>query len=349
MKQYFWAGGYAGKEEQGLGLLSWDGDSRSLAWERRWTGLENPSWVLESRDGKHLYAVEELNPSGRIQSLKIGKDLEREACLAAEGADPCHLAETETRLLLVSNYTSGSLAAFALRDGIPQPCPQLIRHMGSGPNPARQEGPHVHSVWEAEGEILAVDLGLDRIVRYVRGEAELRESGDRIALPAGCGPRHLCFPPGHPELLYAVCELSCEVAVLRREQGSYQVTQRISTLPEGFAGENTAAAIRTDGRYVYASNRGHDSIAMLKIREDGGLERADVCPSGGRTPRDFVLTQDGWLLAANQESGRIAVLAADRDKGSLTLTDTFLEAVRPTCLCPASAAAQPDLRADFHR
>ena len=338
MMQYFWVGGYAGANETGLGLLAWDGGSRTLAWERQWAGLENPSWVLESRDGKHLYAVEELNPTGRIQSLDIGNNMRQEACLPSEGADPCHLTETGNGMLLVSNYSSGSLAAFTLRGGVPQEHPAVIRHRGSGPNPARQEGPHVHSTWEKDGQILAVDLGLDRILRYTLEGGEPRESGAGILLPAGSGPRHLCFHPGDPDVIYAVCELSSEVAVLRREGESFRLLQRTSTLPEDFAGENTAAAIRTDGRYVYVSNRGHDSIAMLKIREDGGLELADLCSSGGRTPRDFILTADRYLLVANQDSGRIAVLSPDRKKGTLALTDASLDAVRPTCLCPASVS-----------
>ena len=280
--------------------------------------------------------MEELNPAGRIQSLDIGNDMRQEACLPSEGADPCHLTETAAGMLLVSNYSSGSLAAFSLRCGVPQAHPAVVSHRGSGPNPARQEGPHVHSTWEKDGQILAVDLGLDRVLPYTVEEGTLRPAGTGILLPAGSGPRHLCFHPGNPQVMYAVCELTSEAMVLRREGDLYRVLRRISTLPEGFSGENTAAAIRTDGEYVYVSNRGHDSIAMLKIREDGSLEMTDLCPSGGRTPRDFVLTADGFLLAANQDSGRIAALSPDREKGSLTLTEASLEAVRPTCLCPTS-------------
>ncbi|MDO4284843.1 MAG: lactonase family protein, partial [Eubacteriales bacterium] len=340
----FYIGTYASAEEDGILEVKYDRETDSLQVTGRQRGVTNPSWLLLHPNGRVLYAVEERNPDGGLCAFLIDEALggketfpvagndaatqeqqERQGTpflhpcgsWPTGGADPCHLSlDDRGEFLFVSNYTSGSLAVFRLgENGVPAERTDLVQHTGHstgpGADPVRQEGPHVHFSAFHEGELYVVDLGQDTVFRYEldRESGRLRDTGRPIVLPAGRGPRHLAFGPDNR--LYVLCELSSSLFVLeKQEDGAYQAVQEISALSQGVTDKvNTAAAIHfsEDGRMLYTSNRGEDSIAAFALEEDGRVRRIGFAASGGRVPRDFAVCGDR-LLAANQESNELTVL-----------------------------------------
>lgn len=339
----FYAGGYAQPGENGILKCAFDG-SRFEVLDAN-AELCRPSWLLKHPDRPLLYAVEELTPEGRVAVLsEEGGRLRVLASVPTRGADPCHLALTpDRRHLLAANYTGGSLAAFELdADGIPARMTDFLQHPADpdalrGGDPARQEGPHIHFSLCEGGRVYLCDLGLNRVYVYGWDAAGGRLTGveEIVAFPDGAGPRHLAFGAGGARL-YAVCELDATVHVFARADGAWRRVQTVSTLPDG-AGPAarsgyTAAAIRFAGaRTLCASTRGHDSIAVFDVGADGLLSGRRIVPSGGRMPRD-ILPARRVLLAANQDGNRIAALDGARGEYAGICA---LEAVRPTCLCPA--------------
>jgi 6-phosphogluconolactonase len=206
----------------------------------------------------------------------------------------------------------------------------IIAHTGHGPNEGRQSGPHVHSsqLEGAGGRLWVVDLGIDRAVFY--NTADMSEAGS-FAAEGGSGPRHMVFSGDLP-FAWIVCELSSEVYAF--EVGSGKRIGIYSTLPKGFAGKSSCAAIKLspDGRRLYASNRGHDSIACYDINpETGALSLFSISPTGGRTPRDFAISPDGaFLYAANQDSDNIRVFKLE--KGVPVETGLELNIPAPVCV-----------------
>lgn len=229
-------------------------------------------------------------------------------------------------------------------------------------NQLRQEGPHVHFSEEA-GELLwSTDLGLDQVFGYQidYGQKKLTDTGIHLQLPDGYGPRHLAFWHQDMAVIYVLCELSNRIVVFAEKvskekaaekisgrrtgeaaeetfgeemaEAEYTILQDISTLPEGYYGENTASAIRLYGGFLFAANRGDDSIAMYEIQKDGTLVLCCIKKTGGRTPRDFQIFSD-FLVSANQDSDSLTVLRINRKEKRLERTAIRAEAVRPTCIC----------------
>lgn len=243
-------------------------------------------------------------------------------------------------MVLVSNYSGGSLAVWPLdKDGAPVGEAQVIQHTGKGRNPARQEGPHVHSITLTRDEKFAVtaDLGLDELVLYPvdKKQGRLKEA-EKIIFPTGeeTGPRLTLFNR-KGDRCYVACELSCEVLVLSYENGNFTLLQTLSTLKNGWSPENTAADIHLskDEKFLYVSSRGEDTIAVYQVQEDGLLSLVEIVPAGVKTPRNFAIDPSGkWLLAGGQNSDTVAVHAVDPETGKLTLTGIF-EVPTPVCLC----------------
>ena len=234
----------------------------------------------------------------------------------------------------MANYTSGSLAVYKNdENGIPMTMTDFVEHKGKGINPVRQEGPHVHFCRVREDMVFVVDLGLDKVFLYKidTENGTVTDTGKFLEFPKGSGPRHLEFDPKRPEIVYAVCELESKAAVFREENGRYELKQHISTLPESFKETNIAAAIRYQNHHLFVSNRGHDSIAMFRVGEDGLLTPTDIKKTGGKTPRDFAIMGD-HLVAANQDSDLLTVLKINWAEGKMEQTGISAEHVRPTCV-----------------
>jgi 6-phosphogluconolactonase len=317
----------------------------------------NPSWLCLSDSGKYLYAANEVeDPGGTVSAYRVGEDgsLELINQRPSMGKAPCHLAiDGKGAFLFAANYFSGNVAVFPLDEsgGIGK-ARQVIQLEGSGgPNRERQEKAHAHSVlFDRSGAFASVfDLGNDRIITY-RFEPEtdkpLRPAGSPYSSAPGAGPRHGVFNLAG-SYAYSVNELDSTVDVLRFvSEGSFEKIQTLSALPSSFQSSNQpskeksfCAGVRLspggtipNGEFLYASNRGHDSIAVFRIQEDGKLTFIDAFPSGGRTPRDFIPDPLGdFILAANQNSDNVTVLRVDKTTGTLKETKAY-PVPAPVCL-----------------
>jgi 6-phosphogluconolactonase len=324
LQHLIYASGYATAAQPGIHAFHFDGPSGELLPRWSFAGIANPSFILSHPNGRWLYAVSETSQaqdgvSGGVWALALA-DQERapeKLNQRMSGGDwPCHLAlDASGRWLLVSNYGSGNLSVFPiLEDGKLGEMTDLIQHHGSGPNAERQEGPHVHSaIFSPDNRFVFVaDLGIDQIVSYTLDTTtgKLHQYGETHTAP-GSGPRHMTFHP-NGQHFYVASELANTVTMYdyHAENGTLSEQQTLSTLPPD-APENTVADIHfsPDGRLLYVSNRGHDSIATYTVAESGQLELLSIKPCGGRGPRNFAVSPEGaYLLVANQQSNRLVVL-----------------------------------------
>ena len=303
---------------------------------------KNPSFLALHPNGRFLYAVNETGAAGAVSAFSVDRESGALSFLGqqrSEGADPCHLAvDAAGRNVVVANYTGGSVAVLPIAaDGSLRPASSVRQLEGSGPNKARQAGPHAHGVFfdPSKKFLLTVDLGSDRIL-VEPGEP------DGFALEPGSGPRHLAWHPDG-KALYVISELSNTVSAFRwnAASGALSPFQRISSLPSGYSGANTAAeiAVSPDGRFVYASNRGDDALAVFAVDTSGRLSPAGRVPTGGRTPRHFAIDPSGrWLLAANQGSDSIVVFRLDPATGIPAAVGAPIGVFAPACVLIAPRA-----------
>src|SRR5580704_12414383 len=259
------------------------------------------------------------------------------------GAAPAHITLDQTgRYALVSNYNAGSVAVFpVLKDGRLGEATSFVQHKGSSVNPQRQEGPHAHAIALSPDNRFAVvaDLGLDQLLVYSFDSAKgtLGANPQVAKASPGAGPRHLAFS-ADGRFLYVINELQSTVVTYsyNAATGALHELQTISTLPKTFSGNNTAAEIEIhpSGKFLLASNRGDDGIAVFAIDSaTGTLTHVENDPTKGKTPRHFAIDLTGsWLLAANQDSDNIVVFRIDQKTGHLTPTGDVFQVPSPTCL-----------------
>lgn len=311
----------------------------------------NPSFLAIHPNRKFLYAVGEISGPGQkggaVSAFAIDPASGRLTLLnqvSSKGAGPCHINLDKTgRVALAVNYGSGSVVALPVQeDGRLGEAASFIQHEGSSVNPKRQQGPHAHSVNLSPDNRFAfvADLGLDKILIYRLdpATATITPNDPPFATVApGSGPRHFAFHPGG-KFAYVINELASTVTAFAYEaaKGGLKEMQTISTLPAGFQGNNSTAevVVHPSGRFLYGSNRGHDSIALFRIDpRKGTLAMVEQTPSGGKVPRNFNIDPSGgWLLAANQGTNNIALFRIDAKTGRLSATGTVLEAGAPVCV-----------------
>ena len=259
----------------------------------------------------------------------------------SEGSAPCFVSVTDDgRHLLVANYASGSVAAIELdADGRFAGLAARHQHSGAGPHP-RQEGPHAHCIRPgasglAARSAYAVDLGTDRVIRYSLDDG--LAPVDEFALPPGAGPRHIVFHPSHP-VAFIVCELDNTLVTADVDPGTGALRTRsiTPTLPDDFDGDAVAAEVRIhpDGRHLYVSNRGHDSIAVFAFDDSHEAPRPIThVACGGATPRNFAIHPSGrTLLVANQDSNALVSFAIDPDSGVPVEREERHDLTAPVCL-----------------
>ena len=339
----FFAGTYTDGGVEGIDkyVLSDDGSLQSAG---LMAASENPSFLSFSPEGNYLLAVNEVsneNAVGYVSSFRIGKDtLELIDRKPSGGAHPCHVATNPEGYVVVANYSGGNMGLLrVLEDGRLSGLLDVQQHSGSGLHP-RQEGPHAHSGWFAEdGSVISVDLGTNQLwFSAIDPETGRFVPGDppALSMEPGAGPRHLAFHPEKP-WIYVLNELSSTVSLVRRDTdtGEYGIEQTLSALPGDFTGENTCADIHLspDGKFLYASNRGHDSIAIFSVDpQTGSLKGAGHEPTQGKTPRNFSLSPAGsFLLVANQATDNIVSFRRDKVSGSLVFVSQ-IEAPTPVCI-----------------
>lgn len=337
---------------KGIYVFKWDSTRGILNPSCVNTGIANPSYLAIDKHGRFLYAVNELKQfeglaSGSLSAFEI---IDEEGHLRflnscpTKGTDPCHVAlDPRGRHAVVANFMSGSVAVFSINpNGSLDRMTDFVQHQGSSIDAGRQSGPHAHSaVFDPSCKYLLIpDLGIDKLVAYEFDDAkgsivERREK--TIRLPAGSGPRYMEFHPSGA-YAYVINELNSTVTALKvQSEGQWLAPiQTISTLPSEFKGESTCAHLQIEptGRYLYASNRGHDSIAIFSINTSNGcLEHVGWVSSGGRTPRHFCIDPSGkYLLAANQDSDNIAVYRIDYQSGKLEATGQQVSVPAPVCI-----------------
>lgn len=302
--------------------------------------VDKPSYLTTGANGR-LYAVGETEVfqgqrGGAAAVLELhGAELRLLDMQATRGKSPCHLVLTEDgRSLFVANYTSGSISVYRVNeDATVLEMVQLVEHSGSGPVLDRQEGAHVHFCACFGDKLYTADLGIDALKAYRILDDKLIPAPELdIALRKGSGVRHFVKSNLHDNLLVAVCELSSEVMVLNREKPEDGALQTISTLPEN-SPESFCAAIKqsSDGKYILASNRGHDSIAVLEwVEGSTELRVKDIVGCEGNFPRDFLMLEH-HVLVANQNSDDLCVFDFDPTTGALRFTGERVPCPKPVC------------------
>lgn len=336
-----------GERSKGIYVFRFDTDSGKLTPLGLAAETANPTYVTFAASGRFLYAVNEIYqfqgaPTGTVSAFSIDAASGRLAFLnqvVSRGTGPCHISIDHTgRNLLVANFGSGSAAVLPLSaDGTLQPASAVVQDTGSGPNP-RQAGPHTHSfnVTPDNRFAIAAEFGTDRlsVYRFDAAAGSLRPADPpQVVLKPGSAPRHFTFHP-NSAVAYSLNEIDSTVTVLAYDgaRGTLRELQTLSTLPDGFKDRNTAAEVlvHPSGRFLYASNRGHNSIAVFAIDGTGRLKLVADVASGGRTPRGFSLDPSGrWLIAANQDTHNIAVFAIDPATGIPAPTGQSLEVRSP--------------------
>jgi 6-phosphogluconolactonase len=341
-----------GGRRDGIHLLRMDSGTGALRRVAAVDAGSNPSFLAIDTDGQTLFAVNEVSEmggkaTGSLRSFAIDADSggltpinER----ASGGAAPCYVSTDRTgRVAMVANYVGGTVALLGIGEGgALTNAYQVVQHAGTGKITARQEHAHAHCIIPHPSNrfALAADLGIDRVLVYRLdldgGSLRHVETSDAV-MPPGTGPRHLAFHPILP-VVYVAGELNSTVSVLRcdEETGALSAMQTLPTLSPAFRGENYPADIHVapNGRALYVSNRGQNSIAVFSIAPETGMLRfQQTMSTGGDWPRNFTLDPTGrWLLAANQRSGSVVVFRRDVESGRLTATSRRIEVPSPACL-----------------
>jgi 6-phosphogluconolactonase len=341
---------FAAGDKGGIHAYRLDLKTGALKEVQRTTGVEHPFYLALSPDGKYLYSIHgktfggkeheqvaAYELVGRTGKLKL---LNRQS---ARGSAACYLDVDATgKAVLVANYTTGSVAAMPVqKDGSLGKASSFMQHAGSSVDPDRQKGPHAHCIVVSPDSkfAYAADLGLDQVLCYRldSGKAELTPADPPFArAPAGAGPRHLTFHPNGKHV-YVINELANSVTLFDRDgkTGALIPKQTISTLPKGFTGKSYCADLKVtpNGRFLYGTNRGHDSIAAYRIGPDGRLTLIGIEPSLGKGPQNLAITPDGrLLLCANMPGNNVAVFRIDAESGNLKSAGKPVSVTSPSCI-----------------
>ena len=328
---------------RGISSVEFDATTGKLGHVANITESQNPSYLTLSADGTRLYAVDELE-KGAVSAFRRDPQtgsLERINGQSTGGAHPCYLSlDPSGRFVLAANYSGGNVAVLPIsEDGSLEPASQVLAHQGSSVNPDRQGEPHPHMILPSpDGRFVYVsDLGTDQLVCYELDKrvGALVEVAFTDVTP-GMGPRHFAFSPDGTTMV-VIGELDSTLnSFVVDGDGTLAPVSSISTIPEGFTSMNSCAHVvfSPDGRFVYGSNRGHDSIVVAELDpESRALEMVEIVATGGQEPRNFTLDPTGrWLLAANQQSDTITVFSRDASTGKLTPTGTRIASNTPVCL-----------------
>lgn len=335
-------GTYTKGESEGIYTFSLDTEEARIQGVKLAASLDNPTYVTVSQDKQYLYSVVKEGEQGGAASFSIKnngelEELNREL---SPGASPCHISvDSKNKTVVTANYHRGTVEAYlTTSNGSLEPVSSIIQHEGSGPDKERQEKPHVHYAGFTPDEkyVAVVDLGIDQLITYevVNGQLKL---ANKLSLKPGCGPRHLTFHP-NGDYAYLMTEMSSEVVALQYNNmdGSFQIIQYISTLPSDFTENSQGSAIHisSDGHFVYAANRGHDSIAVYGVnQETGELTFIEHTLTEGNWPRDFVLDPtENYLIASNQNSSNLVLFKRDSVSGKLTLLQSDIKVPDPVCV-----------------
>lgn len=344
-------GTYTGPKSKGIYAYRFDaatGETEPLGLVAE---VRNPTFLTLDPSNRYLYAALEINSfegkrAGALAGFAIEASTGKLTAInqvSSGGPGPCWVAVDKTgKDVLAANYGGGSIAVCPIGpDGKLSEASAFIQHTGSGADPSRQRGPHAHSVNVSPDNrfAIAADLGADKlfVYRFDAAKGTLAPNDPPFAaLKPGSGPRHFAFHPNGKygyvlnELLNTVTAFSYDAA-----KGAFTEIQTVSTLPADFKGFSTSAEVQVDaaGKFLYSSNRGHDSIAVFAIEKNGTLKPVEYASTQGKNPRNFRMDPSGaYLWAANQDSDSIVLFRVDRKTGRLTPTGKQLEVGKPVCV-----------------
>jgi 6-phosphogluconolactonase len=347
-------GTYTGPRSKGIYLFQIDPTTGALSPLGLAGEAASPSFLALHPTKRFLYAVDEVdtfggNKTGAVSAFAIDPASGKLALLNQQpsgGTGPCHVSvDGAGKNAFVANYGSGSVEVVPIQaDGRLAEPSCVVQHHGAGADPQRQEGPHAHCIMAdaADQYVLAEDLGLDEVLvyRFDPAAGKLTPNDPPAAhVKPGSGPRHLAFHPGG-QFAYVINEIALTITAFTYDagRGALSEIQTISTLPAGTAANkkfSTAEiAVHPSGKFLYGSNRGHDSIAIFTIDEQTGkLTSAGHQPTQGKTPRSFGIDPTGtFLIAANQDSDNLVVFRIDPHTGGLTPTGVNVSAPSPVCV-----------------
>lgn len=341
---------FAPKDKGAIGAYRLDVGAGTLKPAERTGDAPNPFYLAVSRDARFLYAIH-ANQFG-------GKDDEQISAYAIAGPDgqlkllnrqssrgtaSCYLDVDATgKTVLVANYSSGSVASLPVKaDGALEPAASFIQHSGSSVDPARQKGPHAHSIVVSPDNrfALSADLGLDQVLSYRLEAATAKLTPGPhpfVRTIAGAGPRHLTFHPDGKHV-YVINEMANSVSCFNYEPESGRLVEKqtISTVPKDFKGKSYCADVKVspDGRFLYGTNRGHDSIAVYHIDGDGQLTLVTIDSSLGKGPQNLAITPGGeLLLCANMPGNTVAVFRIHAESGRLISVGVPIPVPSPSCI-----------------
>ena len=350
-RAWVFVGTYTGGASKGVYVLDLELATGKLT-ERSATGSDNPSFLAIHPNGKTIYTANEISnyggeQAGAISAFSFQSKSGRLSLLnqqSSVGAGPCHLVVDKSgRFVLAANYGGGSVCSLPIdAEGKLKPASAFVQHSGSSINPNRQKEPHAHSINLDPSNQFAVaaDLGIDRVLiyRFDNATGSLTPSAVSSASVApGSGPRHFAFHPSGKSG-YVINELLLNVTMFDFDANTGALSDRqvISTLPPNTEnlGSTAEVQVHPSGRFLYGSNRGHDSIVVFSIdQENGRLTYVENEPTGGRTPRNFGIDPTGqFLLAANQASDNIVVFRIDRETGELSPAGHEISVPSPVCV-----------------
>ena len=335
--------------KKGIYTYALDPDSGEVTYRSEINDIDNPSFLAIDSQQRYLYAVDEnfeeadcLVKAYRIDPESGSLDYLNQQL--SHGTYPCYVTVDQTdQFVAAANYGSGSVSLLPVgENGHLAPASDTHQHTGSSVNPARQEGPHAHcAVIDPTNRYLFVaDLGTDKIMSYkldMEGQKLIPNETPYLEMHPGSGPRHLKFHE-NGRFAYVINELDSTINALYYDEanGTFTIQQTISTLPKDFAGESYCAevCIAPSGKFLYGSNRGHDSLAIFAIDgETGQLTALGHQTTYGKTPRNFAIDPDGtFLLAANQDSDNIVTFRIDHNTGKLEFVTQITGIHKPVCL-----------------
>jgi 6-phosphogluconolactonase len=350
---FVYFGTYTGPKSKGIYFSRFDQGNGALSSPELAVETKSPSFLAIHPNGKFLYAVGEVadfggKKAGSISAFRVDRESGKLTALnqqSSGGDGPCHLVvDRKGKFVLAANYGGGSVTSVEIKDdGSLGEVKSFIQHSGSSVNPDRQKAPHGHSINVDRSNCFAVaaDLGLDKLLVYrfdaTTGKLEANDPPFASVKP-GAGPRHFAFHP-KDNAAYVINEMHCTITAFQWDEknGVLKETQTVSTLPpekqvqKGFS--TAEVQVHPSGRFLYGSNRGHDSIVVYKVEDKGELKYVENESTQGKTPRNFGIDPSGkFLLAANQGSDSVVVFRIDRKTGELNATGTRIAAPTPVCV-----------------
>ncbi len=342
---------FASGDKGAIHAFRFDTKTGALKPLHRTTDIQNPFFLAISPDKRFLYSIHAETFGGQkdesVAAYSIdGRSgyLSRLNQQSTRGTASCYLDIDATgKTVVVANYSSGSVASLPVRgDGSLGEAASFVQHTGSSVDPNRQKGPNAHSIVVSPDNrfALAADLGIDKILIYRLDAATAKltpnEAQPFVRLAPGSGPRHLTFHP-HGSRVYVINELKNTVTVFdyMKASGTLTARQTISTVPTDFTGKSYCADLKItrDGRFLYGTNRGHDSIAVFRIAEDGTLTQIAIEPSLGSGPQNLFITPDGqWMLCANMPGNNVIVFHIDAQTGQIKAVGEPISMPTPSCI-----------------